>query len=134
MMETVRMNNVIAVVVTYNRLPQLRNCFKALQEQEFSQFDIVIVAFPPADVHAQQHLRPVAAFSSPCTRVDGQNDAQNVLLVAHHVTEFQFLDLLQRSFVARLHFRLRRLAFIEEIVGHNELVILLRSLLKVGNP
>ena len=50
------------------------------------------VAFGPADVHAEQHFCPVAAFGAAGARVDGEHYAQRIFLLAHHIAEFQLLQ------------------------------------------
>ena len=98
------------------------------------QFDIVIVALAPPDIHTKKHLRPVATFRSARSGVDGQNHTENILFVAHHIAEFQLFNLLQRRFIARLHLRFLSLSLVEEIIGHDELVILLFRFREIRNP
>ena len=60
----------------------------------------ISLAFGPAQVHAQQHFRPVLRFGAARTRLDGQNGVEPVALAGKHGAGFELADV----FVGRLQF------------------------------
>ena len=48
---------------------------------------LVAAALAPAQVHAQQHLRPVLALRAAGARVDGEDRVRAVVLAAEHLLE-----------------------------------------------
>ncbi len=87
-----------------------------------------IVAFGPADIHAEQHFGPVATFGAARTGVDVQNRVEGVLLVAHHVLEFQLLHGLHRLVVGLVQLCLCCVARLLELTDNQQLIVQLGSL------
>ena len=99
-----------------------------------NEFHREVVAFRPAHVHTQEHLRPVAAFGAARAGVDVQNRVKGVLLVAHHVLELQLLHGLHRLVVGLVKFRFSGIARLLELADHQQLIVQLGGLIVVGHP
>ena len=82
------------------------------------EFHGEVVALGPAHVHTQEHLGPVAAFGATRAGVDVQDRVEGVLLVAHHVLEFQLLHGLHRFGVGLVQFRLGGVAGLLELADY----------------
>ena len=98
------------------------------------EFHAKVVAFGPTDVHAEEHLGPVAAFGAARAGVDVQDRVEGVLLVAHHVLELQLLHGLHGLVVGLVELRFRGVARLQELVDHLQLIIQLGGLVVVGHP
>ena len=57
----------------------------------FVQVSLKALTFCPAQVHAQQHLRPVLRFSSACARMDGDDGVAHIILAGEQRPGFKFL-------------------------------------------
>ena len=92
-------------------------------------FGLEAVLLAPAQIHAQQHLRPILRLGAAGARLDVQERAVRVHLAGEHALEFELLDVaLERADVALDRLRgglvvlfdgqVQQLAGVLQAVGH----------------
>ena len=69
------------------------------------------VPLAPAQIHAQEHLRPILRLRAARARVDGKNRVVGVKLAAQHLAKFHVGDMPRQRVRRRRNFREKRRFF-----------------------
>src|SRR5688572_5965927 len=78
--------------------------------------NFITALLAPHDIHPVEHIRPVLAFRTSSSRVDFNNRAQLILLLAEHLFELEFLYRFCRSFIFTVKLLLSHVAGLMKFV------------------